>query len=264
MRLALDKYAYLVSPIHRWEQRSKLVALLALIFAFAFVQQLVLLPAMIAVTITLYKLSRLPLAFLLNRLRYPGCFIAAVVLFLPFVAGDTVIFSFGWLTLRQEGCLSVLLIVTRFICILTVSLVLFGTASFLSSIKAMRSLGLPDVIVDMMLLSYRYLEELGEMLTAMQRAMKLRGFQAKSLNCRTLNTIAKLIGSLLVRSYDRSKRVYQAMILRGYGSSPHSYKNRLKTDIDKPDRVSAIAFWSTLLIAASFIVAEIFSDTQSG
>ena len=263
MRLALDKYAYLVSPIHRWEQRSKLVALLALIFAFAFVQQLVLLPAMIAVTIILYKLSRLPLAFLLNRLRYPGCFIAAVVLFLPFVAGDTVIFSFGWLTLRQEGCLSGLLIVTRFICILTVSLVLFGTASFLSTIKAMRALGLSDVIVDMMLLSYRYLEELGEMLTTMQRAMKLRGFQPKGLNYQTLSLMAELIGSLLVRSYERSQRVYQAMILRGYGRSPHSSKNRLKTDIDQPDRISRLAFCTTLLIAASFIVAEIFSHTES-
>ena len=34
MKLGLDQYANLDSPIHRWEQRSKLVALIALIFAF--------------------------------------------------------------------------------------------------------------------------------------------------------------------------------------------------------------------------------------
>lgn len=255
MRLAIDKYAYLTSKIHRWEQSSKLVALLALIFAFAFVNKLVLLPAMIAVTMVLYTLSRLPFSFLLNRLCYPGFFIAAVVIFLPFVAGDTVIFSIGWLKIRQEGCLSVVLIVTRFICIFTASLVLFGTAPFLTSIKAMRSLGLSDTIVDMMVLSYRYLEELGEMRTKMQRAMKLRGFQVKIFNFRNLNTRAQLIGTLLIRSYDRSKRIYQAMILRGYGNKSGKYsQNRSK----KNDRLSSVAFWITILTASCFIVAEIF------
>ena len=61
----------------------------------------------------------------------------------------------GSLTVKSEGCWQALLISVRFFCILTVSLVMFGTAPFLSSIKAMRSLGLPRVIVDMSLLSYR-------------------------------------------------------------------------------------------------------------
>ena len=82
----------------------------------------------------------------------------------------------------------------------------------------MRSLGLPGVIVDMTLLSYRYLEELGENLTTMQRAMKLRGFQPKSFKRRNLKVFAQLTGSILIRSYERSFRIYQAMILRGYGS----------------------------------------------
>ena len=258
MKLALDRYAYLDSPIHRWQQRSKLVALLALIFAFTFVEKLILLPAMIVVTLVLYALSRLPLSFLLTRLRYPGFFIVAVVVLLPFVAGDTVIFSLGSLTVRQEGCLAVLLISTRFLCILTVSLVLFGTAPFLASIKAMRSLGLPGVIGDMILLSYRYLEEFGETLTTMQRAMRLRGFQAKCLNRRTLKVLAQLAGSLLVRSYDQSKRVYQAMILRGYGHSPQDHQNRFKARNAKADPLSCIAFSLVWLVAVGLVMAEIF------
>lgn len=258
MKLALDRYAYLDSPIHRWQQRSKLVALLALIFAFTFVEKLILLPAMIVVTLVLYALSRLPLSFLLTRLRYPGFFIVAVVVLLPFVAGDTVIFSLGSLTVRQEGCLAVLLIATRFLCILTVSLVLFGTAPFLASIKAMRSLGLPNAIGDMILLSYRYLEEFGETLTTMQRAMRLRGFQAKCLNRRTLKVLAQLAGSLLVRSYDQSKRVYQAMILRGYGHSPQDDQNRFKARNPKADPLSCIAFSLVWFVAVGLVMAEIF------
>ena len=256
--MKLDEYAYLDSPIHRWEQGSKLVGMLSLIFAFAFVKKLILLPAMIVVTVTIYVLSKLPLYFLLRRLRYPGFFILAVVFFLPFVAGDTVIFRLGLLAIKQEGCLSVLLLVTRMVCILTISLVLFGTAPFLSSIKAMRSLGLPATIVDMMLLSYRYLEQLGEMLTTMQRAMKLRGFHGVTFSSRNLKVLARLIGSLLVRSYEQSKRVYQAMILRGYGNNSAKY-NYFKLGINRVDTLSNIALCITLMVALFFCLGEILS-----
>ena len=252
MKLVLDKYAYLVSPIHRWQQKPKLLALLCLIFAFAWVQKLILLPAMILVTATLYYFSHLPVCFLLTRLRYPSLFIAAVVILLPFLAGDTVILNWGILSIKKEGCLAVLLILTRFICILTVSLVLFGTAPFLTTLKAMRSLGLSDIIVDMMLLSYRYLEELGETLTTMQRALKLRGFQARNFSRRNLQVIASLMGSLLVRSYEQSKLVYQAMILRGYGHR-HS---KIERTIKFGDR-HWLACWLTITIALIFVLIEV-------
>lgn len=217
MKLAIDRYAYLNSPIHRWSQKYKIVGLLGLIFAFSFIRSLVLLPIIIAITIIIFSLSRLPLSYLLSRLRYPGYFILAVVCLLPFVAGDTVIWQWGWLSLRWEGCQETLLIVVRFFCIITISLVLFGTATIIKSIKSLRDLGLPQVILDMTLLTYRYLEELGEMLNTMQKAMKLRGFNPHLFNCRQLEILTRLVGSLIVRSYERSIRIYQAMILRGYG-----------------------------------------------
>ena len=252
MKLALDRYAYLDSVIHHWEQRSKLIALLVLIFAFAFVEHLILLPAMVVITATFFHLSRLPFSFLISRLRYPGWFILGVVIFLPFVAGDTVLFSLGFLEIKQEGCLQVLLILIRFLCILTISLILFGTAPFLTSIKAMRSLGLPQTIVDMMLLSYRYLEELGDTLQTRQRAMKMRGFKNKKFSLRNLKILAGLTGSLLVSSYEKSKGVYQAMLLRGYGQRPTSpLKSNSLAGQNK------ITFIVTLLIAFSFVSTEI-------
>ncbi len=256
MKLALDKYCHIKSPIHNWEQTSKLVALLFLIFAFAFVTKLSLLPAMILVTIILYNLSNLPLSFLLSRLRYPGFFILAVILFLPFVAGKTIILQWGIFTIKKEGCLAVIKIVTRFICILTVSLVLFGTAPFLKTIKSMRLLGLSAIIIDMMLLSYRYLEELGEMLTTMQRAIKLRGFQNNHINKRNLQIVADLTGSLLVRSYDKSQRVYQAMILRGYSSNNNGHLLKIKDG--KIDKISWLSSMIIIFISLGLFIAEIY------
>ena len=259
MKLALDQYAHLDSPIHLAPQSLKLIALGALIFAFAFVETLHLLPIMVLITGIVLRLSRLPLRFLLSRLRYPGVFIAAVVLVLPLVSGETVIWEGGGIAIRQEGLLSVVLIVTRFICILTISLVLFGTAPFLSSIKAMRSLGLPRVIVDMTLLAYRYLESFGDTLTTMQRAMKLRGFQAHRLNRRNARLLASLMGSLLVRSYERSQQVYQAMILRGYGYESSQQEVGLRGALQVATPVMRFWFWFTCAIALSLVIAEMIT-----
>ncbi len=256
MKLVLDKYAHLDSPLHRWQQNYKLVGLLSLIFAFAFVQNIWLLPIITSITIIIFTLSKLPTSFLLSRLRYPSWFILAVVIFLPFIAGDTAIFKWGYLTIRAEGCWDALLISVRFFCILTLSLVLFGNAPFLSTVKSMRKLGVPPVIFDMTLLSYRYLEELGEMLTTMQRAMKLRGFQAQGFNRRKIKIFAQLTGSILVRSYEQSLLVYQSMILRGYCSKIHSSNNYKKSNF-QGDRYSFCATGITVATAILLMGMEI-------
>lgn len=241
MKLVLDRYAYLDSPLHRWQQGYKLIGLLSIIFAFAFIQNVWLLPIMLLITCILFSLSQIPISFLLKRLRYPSWFILAVVILLPFVSGQTPLLQWGYLAIKEEGCWQALLVSVRFFCILTVSLVLFGTAPFLTSIKAMRSFGLPRVIVDMTLLAYRYLEELGEMLTTMQRAMKLRGFQPHNMSRRNLQIFAQLTGSILIRSYERSLRIYQAMILRGYGSQLNHPIKRQLGNFQQSDRHSLAA-----------------------
>jgi len=217
MRLELDTYADLNSPVHRWEPRCKLIGLMGLIFSFSGIQSLVLLPIMLAITLVLYAISRLPWLFLRQRLRYPGWFLLGIVIFLPFIAGETVLWEWGAVSLRLEGCLAVILISVRFFCILVVALILFGTAPFLIMIKAMGQLGLPLVVGDMMLLSYRYLTEFGDRLKTLKIASRLRGFNGKRFTWRQMQTLAALMGTLLVRTYEQSERVYQAMGLRGYG-----------------------------------------------
>lgn len=261
MKLGLDQHVELNSPIHRWEQRSKVVALIALMFAFAFVDHLLLLPAMFLVTAVLYLLSRLPLSFLLKRLRYPGLFVLTVMVLVLFAStGDTVLFQLGPLSITPEGVETVLLVMARFLCIITVSLVLFGTAPMLTSIRAMRSLRLPDIMVDMTLLTYRYLEELGETQGTMQQAMQLRGFKRDRFSLHNLRIWSGLAGSLLIRSYDRSQRIYQAMRLRGYGQSRVNrihYQEAIAAGLHEANRTSQTAFWLTLITATAFVAASI-------
>lgn len=251
VKSGLDEYARLDSPLHRWEPRYRLVGLMALVFAFSFVQDLRLLPAMLTVTFALYAVSRLPFPFLLNRLRAPGFFLLIVAILLPFLSGSTVLLRIGPLALRQEGCLDLLLVVVKFVSILTTGLVIFGSAPFLTTVKAMRALGLPSILTDMTLFSYRYIYEIGDDLETMETAMGLRGFRARRPSGRTLGVLASLAGSILVRSYEQSERIYKAMVLRGYG---HALRPRDEFQTHPRD---AIALGSILLVAACFVVAEI-------
>lgn len=252
----LDEYADLDTLLHRWDPRHKLIAFMVLIFAFSFVRDLRLLPAMLAVTIAVYLLSRLPLSFLWARLRWPGFFLLMVAVLLLFFSGTTILVQLGPLAVRKEGCLDLLLIVVKFFSILTTSIVLFGTTPFLTTVKAMRSLGLPAILTDMTLLSYRYIHELGRDLKTLEIAMRLRGLHGRPRG--NLGLLASLAGTILVRSYEQADNVFKAMILRGYGQ-PVSLREEFCA---RPPDWAGLAV--VLLVAGGFVVVEIFFQGWGG
>lgn len=262
MKPLLDEYANLNSPIHRWDVRYKLIALMALMFGFATVNDLYLIPLMLLVTVILYGVSKLPLSFLITRLRYPGFFLFGIIFSLPFISGKTIIWQLGFLTIRQEGCLAVILIVSRFFAIMTTGLILFGTSSFLNMVKGMRQLGISPIITDMLLLSYRYIFELSHQLNMTLKATKLRGFQRSKITWRNLSVYAALTGSLLVRSYQQAEQVYKAMLLRGYGNILNQENNAMcstsANHITFKFKSDGIYLFISLIISAAFILAEIF------
>lgn len=251
MRLDLDKHAALDSPVHRWDARLKVVGLFVLAFAFAFVTDLRLVPAMLAVSLGICLLSRLPASFLWRRLRYPGIFVLFLAVVLPLFSGESVLVALGPVSVREEGVLAFLLILSRFASIVVLGLVIFGTETVRTNVEAMRAIGLPRILADMTLFSYRYLDELGETLSKMRRATRLRGFTGNRLRS-NLSTFASLLGSLLVRSHERSERVYDAMVLRGYGVE------RKRSHDFRATRADKAAFAFVLLLAAAFVVAEVW------
>lgn len=252
-QLGLDRYANLDSLIHGWEPRTKLVGLLVIIFAFSTIQDWRLLLPMYLITAALFLLSKLPVHFLGSRLKLPGVFIAFLVILLPFISGSTELFRVGPIALRQEGLFNAWIIASRFICIIAVTLVLFGTAPFLTSIKALRGLGLPDILADMILLTYRYLFEMADTLQAMRTAIRLRGFDGGKFSMDNLKTLSSLIGSLLVRSYEQAEQVYNAMILRGYGSGRMTADGFRTTAVDIGLTVIAIGL-AVGLVGAQWIL----------
>ena len=77
---------------------------------------------------------------------------------------------------------------------------------------------LPHKLVILFLLFHRYLYVIHREYHRLTQAMKVRGFIPGS-NLHTYRSYANLVGVLLVRSYERAERVYQAMLCRGFSGT---------------------------------------------
>ena len=205
------------TSLARWETRVELVGLLALVFAFAGVGDVRLLPVMLAIAGIIYRLSSLPFSYLVSRFKVPGVFLIALAVVLPLFSGETVIAQLGPVALRLEGTLAFVSIAARFASIITVVTVLFATTPMPTLVRAMGALGLPSLLGDMLLFTYRYIFQLADDLARARTAARLRG--AKFGSVTSIKTTAYIVGSLLVRSNWQAERVLAAMTLRGYGTT---------------------------------------------
>ncbi|NEQ49543.1 MAG: cobalt ECF transporter T component CbiQ [Leptolyngbya sp. SIO3F4] len=253
MRLTLDTYAGLHSPVHHWWPRSKLIGLGGLMLGFASIQHIQLVPVCLLLTALVYSLSRLPWSFLGSRLRYPGLFLLGLVIALPLLSGSVILWQWGPLAIRQEGLMAMVLISGRFLSIVTIGIVLLGTTPLLTLIDSFVSLGLPKLLAEMTLLSYRYLFDMAEQLANLRQAMRLRGFLPKG-NRQSWQQLSAVAGTLLVRSYEQSEQVYKAMRLRGYGNSQSS-KNQV---IGWGRAVDLVALGLCVTISLSLLGAQIW------
>jgi cobalt/nickel transport system permease protein len=80
---------------------------------------------------------------------------------------------------------------------------------------ALHQLRVPEKIIQLLLMSYRYIFVIEQEYRRLLRAAKIRGFQPGT-NINTYRTFAYVIGMLFVRAAERAERVHQAMLCRGF------------------------------------------------
>lgn len=210
-----EKKFRVTSPIHKMDTRFKLIGMLALSFSIAFLTEIKILFIAFLVSISMLFLSKLPISFVLNKLKLPGILIGVLAVMTLFFSSGEIVFKFGSLTVTKEGINGLTLLMLRFMSMMCLMIILFSTTTITQIIKAFRDLKLPMLLCDMILFTYRYLFELYRDFTTMQTSLRLRGHRIKSL--KAMKTLASMNGALLIRSYEQSERVYYAMTLRGYG-----------------------------------------------
>ena len=92
---------------------------------------------------------------------------------------------------------------------------MLATAPLEVTLKAAHALRVPGLLVQLALLSYRYLFVLGDELARLRVALRVRGYRHRA-NWHSYRTVGHVAGTLLVRGYERAERVGQAMRCRGF------------------------------------------------
>ena len=88
---------------------------------------------------------------------------------------------------------------------------------------ALGCLGLPDKLVYLLLITYRYVFVMEQEYQRLTRAMKIRGFRPGT-NLHSYQSYAYLVGMLFVHASVRADRVSKAMKCRGFTGIFHSLR----------------------------------------
>ncbi len=113
----------------------------------------------------------------------------------------------------SEGWISFFSIVIRGLLSVQALLLLIHVAGFNRICEGLRSLHVPTVLVTQILLAYRYMGVLLQEAQTMHRARQARGYGQKSY---PVSMWGPLVGQLLIRSIERSRRIFAAMQARGF------------------------------------------------
>lgn len=201
--------------IQRLEPRVRVVSAAAFALVAVSLGSLPLLVAMSGLAAGLAALARLPIGRTLWRLAGLEAFMVPVLVFLPFTVAGTPIFHLGPFPATAEGVYQAARIVLTANAVVLSTLALVGTIEPATLGHALLGLGVPEKLARMMLLTVRYVAVLREEQNRLRVAMRARAFRPAG-DAHTWRTYGYLFGMLLVRSFERSERILEAMKCRGF------------------------------------------------
>jgi cobalt/nickel transport system permease protein len=203
------------SPVHLLDPRGKIVVAGLFAVLVAVCQNYAAALAGLALALVWLGAARLPLKKVAARLLVVNGFIFFLWVVLPFTYPGDVIWRLGPLALTRQGLLFAGLITLKSNAIIIALIALVATVDVVTLGQAMHKLRFPGKLCHLLLFTYRYLYVFEQEFHRLVQAMKIRGFQPRT-DLHTYRSYAYLAGMLLVRSYDRADRVYQAMLCRGF------------------------------------------------
>lgn len=169
----------------------------------------------IIISSSLVFLAQLSAREVLKRLLAVNIFIVLLWLVLPLTFHGSIAFKLGPLPVYTEGMVIAAQITLKSNAIVMALIALVATMNFSILGYALNWLRMPDKIVHLLLMTYRYVFLIDQEYQRLIRAARMRGFQPGT-NLHTYKTYANIVGMLLVRSTLRADRVYKAMLCRGF------------------------------------------------
>jgi cobalt/nickel transport system permease protein len=223
---AFDRYHHGHSPVHDLDPRIKVIVTVAFILSNALLPDGAWLAFGLAWLFILFAnhMSGLGLWFTFRRSFIALPFALAAITVLFSMPGQPVAsFNFlRWdLVITNTGLLRFVSIVTRSWLSVQMAILLVAVTEFPKIVHALTHLRVPAVLTTIISFLYRYLFVLTDEVLRMMRARQSRSAAATgrksggSVMWRA-RIAGNMAGQLFLRSYERSDRIYNAMLSRGY------------------------------------------------
>lgn len=207
-------YRHAESPLHRLPAEVKVAALVVFVLAVVATPRETFWPYGIfaALLLAVWAVGRIPLRWILPRMLIEAPFVVLAVL-LPFAEGGERIAVAG-LQLSVPGLWAAWGIVIKGTLGVAASLTVAATTTARELPLALSRLGVPAMMTSVLVLMIRYVDLLSAEISRMRMARLSRGDSPRALH--QVGAIAKGVGVLFLRSYERGERVYVAMLSRGF------------------------------------------------
>lgn len=203
------------SLVHGLDPRARLLGFCVFSLPLALAHSLAAALLGLILAALLLALARPPAGMILRRLLAVNFFTAFLWVFVPLGAPGEALFRLGPLAYTREGAALALLLTLK------TNAAFLAVTALVASIAppelgcALQSLGLPEKLCHLLLMTHRYLFVIQREYQRLFTAARARGFTPRT-NGHTYRTYAWLLGMLLVKSWDRAERVHQAMLCRGF------------------------------------------------
>ena len=222
-RIIIGQHYPVDSPVHQLDPRLKLLGIIFFVTALLFVTHFIGFGLAALGILSVVKLARIPLRFLLRGLRmilFILLFAAAINIFLT--PGERVLFAFGFIQITTEGIERAAFMMVRLVLLVAGSSLLTLTTTpiqLTDGIEALlKPLRLPahDIAI-MMTIALRMIPTLAEETDKIMKAQKARGadFETGSLIQRAKSLLPILI-PLFVSAFKRADELATAMEARCY------------------------------------------------
>ncbi len=254
----MDELAAMTSPVHVLHPMAKLMITIAYIVvtvSFGKYQLSGIMP-MVLYPVFVFQLSGISVRSCFYKLRVVLPLVCAVGLFNPMF--DRAPLLYVGSTAVSGGVISMITLMLKGVFCLMASFCLAATTSMDAVCAALRKLRVPNMLVTLLLLTYRYVSVMLEEVSVMTTAYKLRAPGQKGIH---RSAWGSFLGQLLLRSMDRAEELYSAMLLRGFCGEFRYAESASAKPRDYVFTLTALGFF---VLCRCFDFAELFGSMAMG
>ncbi len=215
MAMLQETFAQGNSVLHRRDPRLRVVfaALYAVLIAVS--KDFTTLIAGLCLAVIFIFIARLSWSLVARRLVLVNIFNLILAAMLPFTFEGQPLYTLGPFVGSAEGLQLAGEIALKSNALVLIFITLVTTMSVATLGHALNSLHVPQKLVYLLLIAYRYVFVLEQEYGRLATAARVRGF-SPGTNLHSYKTVAYLFGMLLVRALARADRVYRSMLCRGF------------------------------------------------